>query len=94
MIVKGECNTKNKLVSFFIADPHPILSFPTQSVSYVVTYRFKPISQTKPFRNILIHPSHNHNHLFMNFLYTIQIPTNGFIMKHPVSECTERIQRS
>lgn len=64
---------------------------PSHRFSDVVTHRLETVNLFQPFRDILIHPPHNHYYLLMDFFYTIQIPTNGLVMEHSVSECSECI---
>ena len=75
-----------------------ILFLPAHCHSYFVTYRIETVNLTKPagniLVNILVNPAQNSCHFLMDFLHAVQIPADGLIMKYPVAESTERIQRS
>ena len=70
-----------------------ILFLPAHCHSYFVTYRIETVNLTKPAGNILVNPAQNSCHFLMDFLHAVQIPADGLIMKYPVAESTERIQR-
>lgn len=67
---------------------------PIHCFSDVHTNRIKPVYLLQPNRNIAVHPPHDLNHLFMYLFYMPQIPTNGFMMEHAVSERAKTVQRS
>ena len=47
---------------------------------------------SNPFRQVAIHPSNYLQNFSMYFLYSIQIPTNGLIMKDSVTETPEQVK--
>ena len=71
-----------------------ILFLPANCHSYIVTYRIETVNLTKPAGNILVNPAQDSCHFLMDFLHAVQIPADGLIMKYPVAESTECIQRS
>ena len=47
----------------------------------------------KPTGDILVYPAHDRCHLLVDFLYTVQVPTDGFVMEYTIAERPECIQR-
>ena len=47
----------------------------------------------EPTGNILVYPAHDRCHLLVDFLHTVQVPTDGFVMEYTIAERPECIQR-
>lgn len=69
---------------------HPL--FPFHLVSDFATNATKMLLLSNPFRQVAIHPSNYLQNFSMYFLYSIQIPTNGLIMKDSVTETPEQVK--